>query len=82
MKMIEKENREKQLRSQFNKKKNSVIQEYKKVYYNQEGRRNEKNQTEAVEEFMDHYFMTNEGSKALSEMPEWVFRPKEIKAPV
>ena len=31
---------------------------------------------------MDHYFMTNEGSKALSEMPEWVFRPKEIKAPV
>lgn len=26
--------------------------------------------------------MTNEGSKALSEMPEWVFRPKEIKAPV
>lgn len=48
MKMIEKENREKQLRSQYNKKKNSVIQEYKKVYYNQEGRRSERSQTEAV----------------------------------
>lgn len=26
--------------------------------------------------------MTSEGSLALSEMPEWVFRPKEIKPPV
>jgi hypothetical protein len=31
---------------------------------------------------MDHYFMTSEGRRALSEMPDWVFRPKEIKAPI
>lgn len=32
--------------------------------------------------FLDHYFMTAEGRRALSEMPEWVFRPKDPKVPV
>jgi indole-3-glycerol phosphate synthase len=80
-KQLERESREKQLRTQFMKKKNSVIREYKKVSVSQSGRRS-KDEPEAVEEFMDHYFMTAEGRHALSEMPEWVFRPKELKPPV
>lgn len=39
-----------------------------------EGKRVE--ESESIEMFMDHYFLTHEGRRALSEMPEWVFRPK------
>jgi hypothetical protein len=63
------------------KKKNSIVQEYRKINVSQEGRRSQ-DSADAVEEFMDHYFMTNEGRRALSEMPEWVFRPKEMKPAV
>lgn len=80
-KQLEKESREKQLRTQFMKKKNSIVQEYKKVNVSQSGRRNA-DPAEAVDDFMDHYFMTAEGRQALAEMPEWVFRPKEVKPPV
>ncbi len=39
------------------KKKNSIVQEYKRVSVSYERKR--KDETEVVEQFMDHYFMTS-----------------------
>lgn len=61
------------------KKRDTIVQEYKKFNAPREKTRNEQTAAESVKGFLDHYFLTVEGKRALSEMPEWVFRPKEIK---
>lgn len=77
----EAQEREDQLRRQYLKKKNSVIIDYRKVPLQEKKAQVQEDEADEPGPFLDHYFMTCEGKKALSEMPEWVFRPKEIKVP-
>lgn len=47
----------------------------------QNKKKREDEEDQVGDQYIDHYFLTSEGKRALAEMPDWVFRPKEIKQP-
>ena len=77
----EKKRKEERIRTQYLQRRGSVVQEYKPINFERERRRNREEEDVNERDFLDNYFLTTEGKKALAEMPEWVFRPKEPHQP-
>ena len=62
-------------------KRGTIVRDYKQINFGMQKEKGRQEDSEDRSTFLDNYFLTTEGKKALAQMPEWVFRAKEIHQP-